>query len=163
MDDLRLYLVLLLLLGISNGAPIVAKTLLGQRFAAPLDLGLNLPDGQPLFGPAKTFRGLFVSIACAAMAAELLGMGWQGGAAIAALSMLGDLASSFLKRRLRLPPHAQASGLDQIPEALLPLLVYRTRLNLGWWEIGALVAVFVVLEIFLSRLLFRFRIRDRPY
>ena len=163
MADLELSLVLLLLLGIANGAPIITKSLLGQRFATPLDLGLILPDGQPLFGCAKTFRGLVVSVACTALAAETLGLGWRIGAGIAASSMLGDLASSFLKRRLRLPPHAQAFGLDQIPEALLPLLVFRAHLNLNWWEIGVLVAVFIVLEILLSRLLFRLRIRDRPY
>jgi hypothetical protein len=163
MDDLGLYIVLLVLLGIANGAPIFTKKLLGQKLATPLDLGLILPDGQPLFGRAKTIRGLIVSVICTALAAEPLGLGWRIGAGIAASSMLGDLASSFLKRRLRLPPHAQAFGLDQIPEALLPLLVFKAPLNLSWWEIGVLIGVFIVLEILLSRLLFRLRIRDRPY
>jgi CDP-2,3-bis-(O-geranylgeranyl)-sn-glycerol synthase len=77
--------------------------------------------------------------------------------------MCGDMASSFIKRRLRLPPHAQAFGLDQIPEALLPLLVLRARLDLDASGIAAIVLAFILLEIGLSRLLYRWRIRDRPY
>ena len=42
---------------------------------------------------------------------------------LAAASMAGDLLASFLKRRFGLKVHAQAIGLDQIPEALLPLLL----------------------------------------
>jgi CDP-2,3-bis-(O-geranylgeranyl)-sn-glycerol synthase len=163
MGNLGLNLALLFLLGVANGAPIFLKTLLKKRLATPLDLGLVLPDGQPLLGPGKTFRGLLVSVASTALFAELLGLGWRTGAALAALSMLGDLFSSFLKRRLRLPPHAQAFGLDQIPEALLPLVVLRTKLDLSGLEITLLVVSFVVLEIWLSRLLFLLRIRDHPY
>lgn len=163
MNDASFYLALILLIGVANGSPILAKTLLKDRFATPLDFGLKLPDGQPLFGSSKTLRGLVVAVAATAITAELVGLRWRTGAAIAALAMLGDLASSSLKRRLRLAPHAQASGLDQIPEALLPLYVLRAHLNLGGWEIAVMTGAFVVLEIWLSRLLFRLRIRDRPY
>ena len=122
-----------------------------------------LPDGQPLFGSSKTIHGLAVSITCTALVAELLGLGWLMGSKIAVLSMMGDLGSSFLKRRLRLPPHAQAFGLDQFPEALVPLLVLRTQLGLDCIEIAVLIMSFIVLEIGLSRLLFKLHIRDRPY
>ena len=163
MGDLGLNLIVLVLLGVANGAPIFAKALLKDRFAAPLDFGRTLPDRQPVFGSSKTFRGVAVSIACTAVAAFVLGVGLRTGAEIAALSMLGDVVSSFLKRRLRLPAQAQAFGIDQIPEALLPLLVLRTRLNLTGWDIAVLLAAFVLLEIWVSRLLFRLHIRDRPY
>ena len=97
------------------------------------------------------------------MSGALLGVGWRIGAELAALSMLGDLCSSFLKRQLGLPPHAKAFGLDQIPEALVPILVLQTRLGLTGWDIAVLVAAFVTLEIVLSQLLFRLHLRDRPY
>ena len=96
-------------------------------------------------------------------AGALLGVGWRTDAELAALSMLGDLLSSFVKRRLGLPPHSQAFGVDQIPEVLVPVLVLQARLGLTGWDIAVLVAAFVVLEIVLSRLLFRLRLRDRPY
>ena len=76
----------------------------------------------------------------------LLGAGWRTGAELAALSMLGDLLSSFLKRRLRRRPRS-SFGLDQIPEALVPVLVLQTRLGLTAWDIAVLVGAFIILEI----------------
>lgn len=161
-DPLHLFTILLLL-GVANGTPIFARKLLGNRFNAPLDGGLKLRDGRRLFGNSKTIRGLVLAIAVTAMAAPLLGVEVMIGAGLAAASMLGDLLSSFTKRRLGLRLHAKALGLDQIPEALLPLLLLRTRLGLGAGDIVLIVALFVALELILSQFLYRLGIRDRPY
>lgn len=163
MTDWMLSLQLLVLLGVANGTPIFAKKLLQDRFSTPLDGGLTLFDGQPLFGASKTVRGVILSVVCTTGVAVLLNMDWGTGAMVAGMSMLGDLFSSFIKRRLHLQPHDQAFGLDQIPEALLPLLAVKTRFNLTSIDIAALVIAFVVLEFVLSRILFRLKIRDRPY
>jgi len=154
---------LLLLLGIANGAPILAQRLLAERFDTPLDGGRLLRDGRPVLGPSKTIRGVVVAVACASVAAPLLGMTWMTGASLATASMAGDLISSFIKRRLGLPPHARAFGLDQIPEALLPLLLLQSSLGLSIWQIAVVLVSFVALEAPVSRLLFRLGIRDRPY
>lgn len=154
---------ILLLLGVANGTPIIARKILGERFSAPLDGGLKLADGQRLFGASKTVRGVLLAVVATALVAPLVGIEMMIGAGLAAASMLGDLLSSFTKRRLRLRPHAQALGLDQIPEALLPLLLLRARLSLSAGDIVLLVALFIALELVLSRLLFRLKIRDRPY
>jgi CDP-archaeol synthase len=163
MADWMLSLQLLALLGIANGTPILATKLLQDRFGLPLDCDLNLPDGEPLFGASKTFRGIILSVLCTSGAAVLLHLDWSIGATIAGLSMLGDLFSSFVKRRLHLPLHAQAFGLDQIPEALLPLLAVKAQLDLTSVDIAVLVIAFIALELVLSRILFRLKIRDRPY
>jgi len=68
-------------------------------------------------------------------------------ATMAGMSMLGDLFSSFIKRSIHLQPHDQALGLDQIPEALLPLLAVRARFNLTSGDIAILVIAFIVLEL----------------
>jgi CDP-2,3-bis-(O-geranylgeranyl)-sn-glycerol synthase len=162
MDHLLL-LRLMVLLGIANGAPIIATKLLGTHLAAPLDGGLRLRDGAPLFGESKTIRGVVASIGCSALAAPLLGFDWMVGAGFAAVSLAGDLLSSFLKRRWRLEPHSEAFGVDQIPEALLPLVIFRSELGLTMLEIAVLVTAFVALACLLSQLLFRLNIRDRPY
>lgn len=154
---------ILLLLGVANTAPIILQKMLGSRLAAPLDVGLRLPDGERVFGDAKTVRGVVVSLVATALAAVALGVGLGVGFALAAASMTGDLASSFAKRRLHLPVHAQASGLDQIPEALLPLLLLRDALRLRWLDVTALLLLFIAAELVLSRILFRLGIRDRPY
>ena len=98
-----------------------------------------------------------------AIAAPLLGLDWILGAELAAASMAGDLLASFLKRRLGLKVHAQAIGLDQIPEALLPLLILQSRLELSASDIVLLVAAFAFLEAVLSYVLYKLRIRERPY
>jgi CDP-2,3-bis-(O-geranylgeranyl)-sn-glycerol synthase len=154
---------ILLMLVTANGSPVLAARFLKEHLNAPVDGGYRLADGQPVFGPSKTVRGLAVSIGSTTIVALLLGFEWIVGVSIALGAMAGDLASSFVKRRLQLEPHAPAFLLDQIPEGLLPLLLVQDRLDLTWPDIAALLPAFVALQIALSRLLFRLGIRDRPY
>jgi hypothetical protein len=161
-DPVALFRVLLLL-GVANGAPVFATKLLGKRYSAPLDFGYTFPDGRALLGPGKTIRGILVALVATAAAGVVLGFTWRLGAALAAASMAGDLISSFTKRRLGLASHAQAFGLDQLPEALLPLVLLQHRLGLSWLDIAVVTASFVAGEIVLSRVLFRLGVRDRPY
>jgi CDP-2,3-bis-(O-geranylgeranyl)-sn-glycerol synthase len=162
-DLLLRWLGLLALLAAANGAPIIGRAVLGERFGWPLDGGVRFLDGRPLFGPTKTVRGIVLALVLTPPAAALLGLGWTNGLSIAAAAMAGDLLSSFTKRRLGLPPSSRALGLDQVPESLLPLLLVREPLALSAAEILGLVAAFVVLELLLSRLLYRLHIREQPY
>ena len=154
---------LLILLMLANGTPVVAKKILGERFAYPLDGGVEFVDGQPLFGRSKTIRGVVLAVLGTMVGAPLIDLGWAIGFLVGSLAMAGDLASSFLKRRMALPPSSRASGLDQLPEALLPLLACRNLLSLTMADIGAGVALFFIGELLLSRVLYAFRLRDRPY
>jgi CDP-2,3-bis-(O-geranylgeranyl)-sn-glycerol synthase len=163
MDGIWLDLKLLLLLGVANSAPIAVKRLLGQRWAAPLDFGLDFVDGRPLLGPGKTIRGVVAAIVASALAAWALGMPPSVGALIGTVSMAGDALASFVKRRLGLAPSGRATGLDQIPESLLPLLAVRDLLGLSAAEVLGITAVFFALEIPLARWAFRLGLRDRPY
>ena len=133
MTDPLLILRLLLLLGVANGTPVLVRKVLKDRFAAPLDGGLQFFDGRPILGTSKTIRGIVASILMTSIIGILLGFDFWLGASLASFSMLGDLASSFIKRRLGFGVHAQAFGLDQIPEALLPLLVPEEQ---SWPRLG---------------------------
>jgi CDP-2,3-bis-(O-geranylgeranyl)-sn-glycerol synthase len=95
--------------------------------------------------------------------APLIGLDWSVGALVGSLAMAGDLVSSFLKRRMSLPPSSRASGLDQVPEALFPLLACRHPLSLTMADIGVTAALFFIGEVLLSRVFYAFRLRDRPY
>ncbi|HTI87816.1 MAG TPA: CDP-archaeol synthase [Alphaproteobacteria bacterium] len=154
---------LLLLLLAANGSPVLTKRLLGDRWATPLDGGVSLPDGRPLLGPSKTVRGIVVGVSVPALCAPLLGLDFRLGALVGAVSMAGDLASSFIKRRLNRPSSSQAPGLDQIPESLLPALACRSWLGLALWDVALVTALFLVGEIALSRVLYKVHIRDQPY
>lgn len=152
-----------LLLFIANGSPIVARLALGARFALPLDAGVTLFDGRPLFGESKTLRGLLASILLTTFAASLMGLGWVIGFVVAVTAMLGDLTSSFIKRRRGLRSGDMALGLDQVPESLFPLLAVKSLLDLSWTQIIVLTLLFTPLSLLLSRLLFRAGIRRRPH
>ena len=154
---------LLLLLTVANGAPVIARRLMGGVLAQPVDGGRLFPDGRRIFGRSKTWRGLITAVVITALVAYLLQMGWVLGAAFGLLAMLGDLLSSFIKRRLGIPASGMALGLDQIPESFLPLWACMSVLDLSWPQIAAIVAVFLVGELLLSRVLFKLHIRDRPY
>jgi CDP-diglyceride synthetase len=154
---------LLILLVVANGAPVLGKRFLRRRFAWPLDGGLRLWDGRPLFGHSKTWRGLLLALLATSLAAPLLGLSWRLGLLVAALAMAGDLLSSFIKRRLARRSSSRALGLDQLPESLLPLLAGRASLGLGWADVALGTLLFLVGEILLARWLYRLHIRDEPY
>lgn len=161
--DPILLLELLVLIGVANAAPVLTKTLLGERFARPLDGGAGFVDGKPLFGSSKTLRGIVASLLATPIAAVLMGLGWELGAVVAGAAMAGDLLSSFTKRRLGLPPSSMAIGLDQVPESLLPLLAARWLVPVGLIEIAAGTAIFFMGSLVVSRLLFKLKVRDEPY
>jgi len=154
---------LLALLALANGTPVIINKLLGKRFSYPLDGGATFVDGRPWFGNSKTIRGIVLSVLVTAACSPLLGLDWRIGVAVGGLSMAGDLFSSFLKRRLRLSSGSKATGLDQIPESLFPLLACRSALSLTWMDIAAVVAVFFVGEVLLSLLFYKLHLRERPY
>ena len=93
----------------------------------------------------------------------ILGLDWRVGAIIGSMAMVGDLFSSFIKRRLGMTPSSMALGLDQIPESLFPLLACRGWLSLGLVDIAITVTLFFAGKIVLSRLFFALGLRDRPY
>ena len=153
----------LVLVTLANGTPVIVKKIFDSRMAVPLDGGLLFFDRRPLFGKSKTVRGVASAIAVTAALAPLLKVSIAAGALVAVFAMIGDLFSSFVKRRLKLPPSSQALGLDQIPESLFPLLAVQKMLSLSFAEIAACVAIFTVGELIVSRFLYWLRIRDQPY
>ncbi len=163
MPDFVLILKLLGLLTVANGAPVVAKKLLGTRWSRPLDGGMRFVDDRPLFGPSKTQRGLLLSIGMSGLVAPMLGWSIVVGALFGALAMAGDLLSSFAKRRMGLPSSSMALGLDQIPESLLPLLGLYAVLEIGVVEASLVVVLFFAGELVASRILYQVNLRDRPY
>jgi CDP-2,3-bis-(O-geranylgeranyl)-sn-glycerol synthase len=154
---------ILVLLLVANGAPIMARKLFGTRFNWPLDGGYVFVDGRPLFGPAKTCRGFLAAVCATGIAAVLAGDTLGFGMLFGLYTMLGDVASSFIKRRLGIPSSDSAFGLDQSLEALCPLVVLRQHWSLHVQDMLAIVLAFWVLDIVLSQVLYRLHIRQRPY
>jgi len=137
----------LCLLVLANVLPWAVGRFCGSRWAAPLDFGVRLKDGRRLLGSHKTWRGIAAAVAGCAIAAELMQLHWWLGAEFGALSMLGDSLSSAWKRSRGYAPGREMLGLDQLPEALLPLAVLRASLGLGWPELALVIVLFAVLDV----------------
>jgi hypothetical protein len=154
---------LLLLVLVANGTPLVVQKLLGPRYAQPVDGDRRFVDGRPIFGRAKTLRGLVCAIAVTTAAGAIAGLGWQIGMLAGAAAMAGDLFSSFLKRRLGRASSSPILGVDQVPESLCPLLACVYPLSLSIADVAVGVLIFFAAELAVSRLLYAFDMRDRPY
>lgn len=154
---------ILVLLTIANGTPVIARKLLGSALSYPLDGGVAFLDGRPLFGPTKTVRGFLLAVTATIACAALIGLDWKVGAVVGGVAMASDLLSSFIKRRMGLPPSSMALGLDQTPESLFPLLAVSPLLPVTIADIGLAVLLFFAGSLIVSRILFKLNVRERPY
>jgi uncharacterized protein len=137
-----LHLKILILLWLINFAPPLLAHFLENKWNRPLDRGKLLIDGEPLFGPHKTERGVIGAVLMGYAAGLFVGFHWWVGISCGVLSMSGDLLSSFIKRRLHQPSGSVAPGLDQAFEGLLPFAVLAGYLPLSVNEVAALLAIF---------------------
>ncbi|MGB5179141.1 MAG: CDP-archaeol synthase, partial [Gammaproteobacteria bacterium] len=86
-----------------------------------------------------------------ALLAPLLQLSMLEGASFALLAMLGDLCSSFIKRRLGFASSRSVPLLDQLPESMLPLWGMQTVLGASVIEMALAVCTFIVIDLLLSR------------
>lgn len=92
----------------------------------PIDLGTKIWDGNRLFGRGKTFRGFIAGVAVGTsvaaiisalfpvQTAELTGNYIMLGLLLSLGAITGDLAASFLKRRVGMEPGKEVLFLDQL-------------------------------------------------
>jgi hypothetical protein len=154
---------LLLILIAANGTPVILHRWLGGRFSWPLDGGMLFSDGYPLLGSSKTWRGFFSGMVGATIVATMLGFSVGFGAFFGALSLLGDMGSSFIKRRMNQPDSSKAMGIDQVPEALLPLIAGAFYLDYGGVTIVIVTLLFFLLNVLISPVLYQLGIRKHPH
>ncbi len=132
------------LLWLVNLAPPLLAHVLDDRWNRPVDGHRPFFDGKPIFGPHKTIRGIGVALATGAGIAHGFGMSWSVGLGAAALSMGGDLLSSFLKRRLDLPSGSAVPIVDQLFEGAFPFIVLSPYGQIGIAETSILIILFII-------------------
>lgn len=142
----------LALLIAANALPVIVAKLASGRWSEPLDFGWIMPDGERLFGGHKTWRGLVSGIVAGAVVGALLQCPFAIGATFAATSLLADAVASAVKRRMHLKPGTEYVGLDQVGEALLPLVLFARPLSLSLPQIVGAAITFMVLDIATERL-----------
>jgi CDP-diglyceride synthetase len=152
-----------ILLLAANGAPVLARHWLKDRFSLPVDMGLTLGDGRALFGYRKTWRGIIVSVITTSLVAAVLGMPAFDGVLFGLAAMSGDLLASFVKRRLGYAESSRVRSIDTIPESVMPALVLHAQLDLNVADILAVALTFFLIDVLLSPVLYRLNIKNRPY
>ena len=158
-----IYLQLLFLILVANGAPVMGHVVLRNHWAYPLDFGWRFFDGCPILGRSKTLRGVVLSIIITVFCGPLIGLSARTWLVVSVAAMFGDCLTSFTKRRLGRKSESQVIGLDQVPESLFPLLAIRSTYHLEFLVILIMVIIFVILQLVLSRLVFYIHLRKHPY
>jgi len=151
------------LLILINGAPVISRKLFKHHAAWPIDFGFRLFDQRPVFGNSKTWRGLLSAILAGTLIAPWLGLSVTQGILFSVFTMLGDLFSSFIKRRLGYVESSCIRGLDTLPESLFPILMLQHALGLSLFDCILVILIFFILDATLSPILYALHIRKRPY
>lgn len=141
----------------------------------PIDLNAKFVDNKPLLGKGKTFRGAAGGIACGAIASAAIwfflpvvsqGFGTNYlilGFLLSLGAIIGDIAGSFLKRRLGIERGQKAFLLDQLDfiagGLILACLVYPA----GIIEIILLVVLTPVFHLIGNRIAFKAKRKKVPW
>jgi predicted MPP superfamily phosphohydrolase len=133
---------ILLIIILANGAPPVLAAFYPQACRRKVDGGRKLPGGRTLFGGHKSWGGLIGGIAAGSLCGYLIGISLVMSFSVAALSMLGDLFTSFLKRRIRIEEGESVYLFDQVFEGAFPLLLCKWVYALNWQLVIAWLLLF---------------------
>lgn len=101
---------------IANSTPVV----LGG--GPPVDGGASWTDGKPILGTNKTIRGAISGVLAGTLIGLLQG-NLIGGFAQSAGAILGDLLSSFYKRRRDFPPGSSMPIIDQLDFIIMAVVL----------------------------------------
>jgi CDP-2,3-bis-(O-geranylgeranyl)-sn-glycerol synthase len=147
---------------IANAIPVLAGGGIG------MDFGKNLPDGRPVFGRNKTFRGFVAGLAAGTIAglaeSYLFDYASTFGFLVSLGALMGDLTGAFLKRRLNIQPGGLLPVVDQIDfivGAILFSLLLPMPLN---WELY--VAVLIItppVHLLTNYAAYRLKLKSNPW
>jgi CDP-2,3-bis-(O-geranylgeranyl)-sn-glycerol synthase len=161
----------------ANMAPVIMRKI--SFLGYPVDFNRNL-IGKPVFGRHKTFRGLFFGILFAVVIAYmqflLSGMGFFSGISLLDYSrwafigflmgfgaLLGDLAKSFIKRRIGIKPGNKFIPFDQTDFVAGSLIFTMMFFDLGWEVFVTSLILSFVLHIIVNHVAFWLKIRNESW
>lgn len=132
-----------------NFLPPLAALIFGDFFGLAIDGGLRFFDGEPLLGSHKTVRGVLATLLGSLFFIPFLATRhWLDVPLAALLVCIGDLVSSFIKRRLHLESGHESPLLDQVLEGLLPLIYLTARSPLTIDQAFPVLLLFIALAFF---------------
>ena len=134
---------IMVILIVANSAPLLSGVLFPKSLCWPLDNGRRLADGRPLLGEHKTLLGLLSGIGVAGIFSLIIGLPLTLGLLIGMASLLGDLLTSFLKRRFGLVEGETAYLFDHLLEGALPLFLCKHLFSIPWSLVLVLLGLFI--------------------
>ncbi len=153
---------------VANATPVIIGKLIRRRH--PIDFNKNFVDGRPILGPGKTWEGLLGGLLAGSLVGALISSSLSYPTLVTASlfvplgALLGDIAGSFLKRRLgikRGDPLPIADQLDFYIGATIALYVKGEMPHL------LAVVVFAVLVYYLHKatneLAYALRLKNVPW
>lgn len=160
----------------ANSTPVIAGG------GTPIDFNKKFFDGEPVFGPGKTWRGFFAGIAVAVLVAgvqmflqnrldlssySLIKMSLSLGFLLGFGAIIGDMVKSFFKRRMKIKRGAKWPLLDQLDfllGALLFSLLSKNAVAYLNWKIVVFLLIFTPLVHRMANILaFRSHLKKVPW
>ena len=140
----------------ANAAPVV----LGG--GPPLDGGGKWLDGKPFLGSHKTLRGCIVGILAGifvgAFQGNILAGLTQGVGAI-----LGDLISSFLKRRWDIAPGESSPLLDQLDFILMAIIISQPFTRASFTEMILIIIITIPIHYIMNYISWLVKMKEHPW
>lgn len=128
----------------------------------PLDGGRKWFDGKPFLGGHKTIRGTFFGILVGTLFGVLQG-NLVGGSLQAVGAIFGDIAISFLKRRLDILPGASFPVADQLDFIVFAVLFSYFVDNPGWGQIITIIAVTLPVHYIVNIIAWVLKLKKNPW
>jgi len=148
----------------ANAAPVV----LGG--GPPLDMGKKFLDGRRIFGDGKTARGFVGGLIVGTIVGLLQGVARAPlreylllGFLLALGALLGDLASSFVKRRLGIERGGAAPGLDQLSFVVAALILASPVKVPPWQVIAVILIITPPIHLATNFVGYKLGLKGRPY
>jgi CDP-2,3-bis-(O-geranylgeranyl)-sn-glycerol synthase len=133
-----------------------------------IDLGKTLPDGRPIFGKNKTYRGFFAGLAIGTVTGlaetEVFGYPIMFGFIVSLGALVGDLTGAFLKRRLNIPPGGLLPVVDQI-DFILGAILFSIPLSLArsWELIVTVLLLTPPIHLITNYVAYKLRLKTNPW
>jgi CDP-2,3-bis-(O-geranylgeranyl)-sn-glycerol synthase len=146
----------------ANAIPVIAGG------GISMDFGKTLPDGRPVFGKNKTFRGFIAGLAVGTIVglAESLLFNYPitFGFLTSLGALMGDLTGAFLKRRLSIPPGGLLPVVDQI-DFIIGAILFSLLLPmpLNWESYIAVLIITPPVHLLTNYAAYRLKLKSNPW
>lgn len=158
--------------GIANIGPVIVNRIpLLNKWNTPLDFGKSLM-GHRIFGNNKTWRGLVFGTLVGGISAVVISklnantivtiIPFWAGALLGFGALLGDAIESFFKRQARIPSGESWFPFDQLDYIFGALVVIYPFVQIPFWAITTIFAVYFVLHLLVSYLGYKLGLKNRP-